>query len=163
KAALLTGAEVVELRRLGKQLAIVGRWEDGRRAALGVQLGMSGQLLHVGPGQAPARRSHIHATWRLDDGSRLIFRDPRRFGGLRAGLGRTCRTSKAALSVQAVVAGVGNIYADEALFAAGVRPDRPCDRLTPRELEAIARAVRAILAKAVKARGSTLRDYTDAE
>jgi formamidopyrimidine-DNA glycosylase len=191
-ADLLLGAVVMGVRRLGKQLAIVGERGDERAVvAVGVQLGMSGQLFHRGSGERvpTPRRSHVHAVWRFEDG-RLIFRDPRRFGGLRvftsaaaldehwaelgpdalavsaeqlaAGLGGSTRAVKAALLDQAVVAGVGNIYADEALFAAGVRPTRLCRELRDVEIAKIAACIGAVMRAAVEAGGSTLRDYVDA-
>ena len=121
---------------------------------------------------------------------RFAFRDPRRFGGLTAypsmsalraawselgpdaldidstalatNLARTGRPIKAALLDQAVIAGVGNIYADESLFATGIHPLMPANRLAPDRLDPLAAAIRRILGAAVLAGGSTLRDYRDA-
>lgn len=120
----------------------------------------------------------------------LAFRDPRRFGGLtpyasmhdlRAawsllgpdGLGiraralgqnlaRTGRPIKAALLDQSIVAGVGNIYADEALFKSRINPLRPANQLRSTEVSRLAKALRSILSKAADAGGSTLQDYFDA-
>ncbi len=120
----------------------------------------------------------------------MVFIDPRRFGCLRAvptladldalwsslgpdaleidgprlweALRGSRRPVKAALLDQAVLAGVGNIYADEALFRAGVPPRKLAARLGPRRAADLAAAVRGVLAEAVEARGSTLRDYRDA-
>ncbi|MBX3404997.1 MAG: hypothetical protein KF699_16425 [Phycisphaeraceae bacterium] len=120
----------------------------------------------------------------------IAFIDPRRFGGLRAlptladlhtlwsALGpdaleidgpplwnalRTSRRAiKAALLDQAVLAGVGNIYADEALFRAGISPRTLAAKVRPARCSLLAAAVREVLAEAVAARGSTLRDYRDA-
>lgn len=184
-ADLLAATSIVELRRRGKQLALIA--SSGR--VLIVHLGMSGQLFHRALGQRIPDTTHIHATWRLDDG-RLIFRDPRRFGGLRAlasttdldaqwaGLGpdgltlepdalaaslaRTARPLKAALLDQTVVAGVGNIYADEALHAAGLDPSRSAASLADSDIARLAAAIRRVLSQAVEAGGSTLRDYVDA-
>jgi formamidopyrimidine-DNA glycosylase len=186
-ADLLAGEVVRELMRRGKQLAIIA--QSGR--VLVVHLGMSGQLRLLKPGSKAQKTNHIHAVWSLDDGSRLTFRDPRRFGGLwtlesRAaleerwsGLGPDAltmsprdlavaaagsrRVIKALLLDQTALAGVGNIYADEALFAAGVRPSRRADRVKPEECERLTRAIRRVLALAVEARGSTLRDYVAAD
>ncbi len=189
--AVLVRAHLVEPRRHGKQLALVA--EDGR--AIVVHLGMTGQLRWAAKGARIDPADHIHATWRLDDGSRLVFRDPRRFGGLwllpeagmlearwaelgpdglrtppaelaaglRARLLGTRRAIKAALLDQRVVAGVGNIYADEALHEAGVHPQRLADGLAGAEVDRLAGAVSGVLTRAVEARGSTLRDYADAE
>lgn len=128
---------------------------------------------------------------RAKDTAQLCFRDPRRFGGLRVlrsmeelnahwlQLGPdaldlsaedllnasrdSSRAIKALLMDQATVAGIGNIYADEALFRAGIRPSRPARRLKPVEAIVLSEAIRAILHDAIEARGSTLRDYRDAD
>jgi formamidopyrimidine-DNA glycosylase len=182
---LLQGATVASLDRRGKQLAIIAN--SGQ--ALVVQLGMSGSLRVLSPEEAlpPA---HVHALWITDAGARVISRDPRRFGGLTALpsldalhdrwaelgpdalsitgdelLGRakaSRRVIKAVLLDQRILAGVGNIYADEALFAAGINPLRGADTLTPAEYAALAGAVVSSLQSAIDAGGSTLRDYRDA-
>jgi formamidopyrimidine-DNA glycosylase len=128
---------------------------------------------------------------RTKDTAQLCFRDPRRFGGLRVlrsleelnthwlQLGPdaldlsakdllnasrdSTRAIKALLMDQATVAGIGNIYADEALFRAGVRPSRPARRLKPAEAVVLSESIRTILRDAIQARGSTLRDYRDAD
>lgn len=120
----------------------------------------------------------------------LSFRDPRRFGGIwpfssrerllndrwtELGPDALTVTSrelatrlssrempiKAALLNQAILAGVGNIYADEALFAAGIQPRRSAGDLNRTEINSLARSIRAVLKQAVQAGGSTIRDYTD--
>jgi formamidopyrimidine-DNA glycosylase len=183
--ALLCTATIDRLERRGKQLAIVAR--DGR--TLIVHLGMTGHLRHV-PLEHPPQLSHIHAIWSLDDRSTLFFRDPRRFGGLwtlpdRATLETTLwrdlgpaalhidarhlrdrfkerkRAIKSTLLDQSVLAGVGNIYADEALFRAGIRPTRSAGRLTPAEITLLTATIRSVLARAIERRGSTIRDYVD--
>jgi len=182
--ALLRGASVDRLERHGKQLAIVAR--DGRVVV--VQLGMSGQVLIARRGEPLP--PHVHAVWHLKRGE-VRFRDPRRFGGLTTipdvetlhrrwqrlgpdGLALTAeqlwngvhaskRSIKAALLDQGVVAGVGNIYADESLFESGIHPKAICSRLSRGRIEALALAIRRVLAEAVDARGSTLRDYRDAD
>jgi formamidopyrimidine-DNA glycosylase len=184
---LLEGQVIAGFERRGKQLAVVA--DSGR--ILVVHLGMSGQLLLLGPGERPSRTNHIHAEWRFDNERRLAFRDPRRFGGLwtlttRAALearweslgpdgleasggrlagaaGRSRRAIKAVLLDQAVLAGVGNIYADEALFRAGVSPRRPACRLSTQDWSNLANAIRRTLRDAIDARGSTLRDYVAAD
>ncbi|MEO1008829.1 MAG: bifunctional DNA-formamidopyrimidine glycosylase/DNA-(apurinic or apyrimidinic site) lyase [Planctomycetota bacterium] len=179
---MLAGAVIAGLERRGKQLAIIAT--DGR--AIRVHLGMSGQLLRAArAGRLPG--DHVHATWRLDDGGRLVFRDPRRFGGLwlvdaggerfdaalgpdalaigaaelRAALDGARRPIKAALLDQRVLAGVGNIYADESLFAARIHPRAIAAALDPPRISALAAAIRRTLASAVRARGSSIRDYRD--
>lgn len=118
----------------------------------------------------------------------MALRDPRRFGGVRtfrsfeslretmwaplgpdgaslttdelaARLARTARPVKSALLDQSVVAGVGNIYADESLFAAGVHPMRTARSVRADEAALLAESVRAVLARAIDAGGSTVRDY----
>src|SRR5262249_55477734 len=77
--ALLQGARIRQLDRRGEQMALVV--EDGR--VFTVHLGMTGSVPALRPGEAePA--THVHAAWTLDDGARVVFRDPRRFGELRA-------------------------------------------------------------------------------
>ena len=168
KRDLLEGAVVQDLCRRGKQLAIVS--DIG---VICVHLGMSGQLLLSADEHASAP-DHVHASWRFDDARELRFRDPRRFGGLWAfpsvealqqqrwhelgpdgltlsakqlagALTGTQRSIKGVLLDQRRVAGVGNIYADESLFAACVQPDRPACELTPSETSALAREIRGVL------------------
>ena len=187
--SLLVGSTVIALERRGKRLALVGRDAQGHERAAVVQLGMSGQVtLTDAPRIIPAK--HVHLVWTLDSGSRVVFRDPRRFGGIvlhgsraslegawselgpdalsitGAGLGAalsgTTRSVKAALLDQKLIAGVGNIYADESLFEAGINPlIRGCD-LGHEQVTRLARAIRGVLSRAIGARGSTLRDYRDA-
>lgn len=180
---LLVNATVTELRRRGKQMAIVSK--DGR--VLLVHLGMTGQVRHA---ETPEREKHTHATWKLGDGSTLYFRDPRRFGGLwhlpslaaleerwselgpdaltisaddlMRGAEGSRRAIKAVLLDQAVLAGVGNIYADESLFEAGISPRRLATRIKSDEFGRLAPIIRGVLERAIKARGSTLRNYRDA-
>lgn len=190
RRGLLEGARIHELRRHGKQLAIIA---DGDAPALLVQLGMTGQLIFVPAGQQPQQGDHHHVIWHLASeppGDRLIFRDPRRFGGLtlfgsraalesinwarlgpdaltvrhrdlHAALAATTRAVKAALLDQQVVAGVGNIYADEALHRAGIHPLHPAHHLDRIETRRLGQAIRSTLQQAVRAGGTTLRDYVD--
>lgn len=159
--------------------------DDGRLRWV-VHLGMSGRFCVGEPPELP----HVHVVVELDDGARLWFRDPRRFGAMflserAADLGaigveplggdfdgdflwrETRRHRRVAvknlLMDQRVVAGVGNIYANEALFDAGVRPSRRAGKVTRAECSRIAHAVRAVLARAIESGGSSLLDYRDAE
>lgn len=185
KRALLDGTEIHALHRRGKQLAM----EAASGRVVLVQLGMSGQLCTHSEDARLA--PHTHVVWTFADGKRMTFRDPRRFGGLTileskaaldahwADLGpdaldvdaptlvRACkgtrRAAKAVLLDQQVLAGVGNIYADESLFLAGIRPRRSARTLTRHKLELLASSVRSVLAEAVTAQGSTLRDYRKAD
>src|SRR5579863_699735 len=152
-----------------------------------VHLGMTGRLLVTTPDAELAK--HTHARLRLASGRELRFVDPRRFGrlefrDLRTGQGFTGPGAeplaiekaefadlfrgrklaiKAALLNQTLLAGVGNIYADEGLFRAGIRPRRRAERLTRAELERLRRALRTVLEQAIKLGGSSVSDYVDAE
>lgn len=152
-----------------------------------VHLGMTGRLLVTTP-DAPVA-PHTHARLRLTGGSELRFVDPRRFGRLEfrelaakpafsgpgaepltvrpaefAALFRGRRLPiKAALLNQKLLAGVGNIYADESLFQAGIRPKRSAGRLTYAELEKLRKALKKVLQHAIRLGGSSVSDYVDAE
>jgi len=152
-----------------------------------VHLGMTGRLLVTTP-EAPMA-PHTHARLTLDSGKEIRFVDPRRFGRLEfrdlartsgfegpgaepltigssefAVLFRGRRLAiKAALLNQSLLAGVGNIYADESLFHAGIRPRKSAGRLTGAELEKLRLALREVLAHAIRLGGSSVSDYVDAE
>jgi formamidopyrimidine-DNA glycosylase len=182
-SALLTGRRVEEVRRRGKWIVLA----LDEAHALVIHLGMTGQLTGVPASELVA--NHTHLVIDLDDGRQLRFRDVRRFGsatlfpdaaalerffdeaGLgpepsdldrtawRDTLGRTDRCLKAVLLDQRVVAGVGNIYADESLFEARLHPARMASGLSAAEAERLRKAVTTVLARAVERRGSTIRDY----
>ena len=149
-------------------------------------LGMSG-VMRVLPASTPPG-PHDHVDVGLDDGRVLRFTDPRRFGcllwqppgevhDLLAGLGpeplsdaftgdtlfAASRGKKASVKTfvmdQAVVVGVGNIYAAEALFEAGIRPNTPAGRVTCERYDRLAAAVKRILGYAIERGGTTLRDF----
>lgn len=152
-----------------------------------VHLGMTGRLLVTRPDAA--LEPHTHARLTLNSGCELRFVDPRRFGRLEfrdlrqnppfggpgaepltigrdefAALFRHRKLSiKAALLNQTLLAGVGNIYADESLFRAGIRPRRAAGRLTRAELERLRRALVRVLRHAIRLGGSSVSDYVDAE
>ncbi len=152
-----------------------------------VHLGMTGRLL-VTTAEAP-REKHTHARLTLKSGRELRFVDPRRFGRLEfrelergpafdapgaepleigadefAALFRRRRLSiKAALLNQKLLAGVGNIYADESLFHAALRPRRAAGRLTRAELERLRTALKKVLHHAIRLGGSSVSDYVDAD
>jgi formamidopyrimidine-DNA glycosylase len=146
---------------------------------------------YSGASPLPARRLHDHVDVRFGNGALLRYHDPRRFGAmlwltgppelhpLLSELGpepfspgfnadtlhlklRTRSTAvKLALMDNHVVVGVGNIYANEALFRAGIRPTRPANRVSKQRLAGLVEAVRATLQEAIAKGGSTLRDYVD--
>ena len=153
-----------------------------------VHLGMTGRLLVTTP-EAPVA-THTHARLGLASGRELRFVDPRRFGRLEfrdlaaqrahsaasgaepltiapddfAALFRGRRLSiKAALLNQTLLSGVGNIYADESLFHAGIRPRRSAGRLTRAELERLRLALLQVLEQAIQLGGSSVSDYVDAD
>ena len=160
-------------------------------ATLLVHLGMSGNL-RVLPAATP-RLTHDHFDLVLDSGETLRFNDPRRFGSLHliegdpsqhpllrhlgpeplgpdfdgGTLWRASRKRRVAVKQfimdAKVVVGVGNIYASEALFRAGIRPGRQARGLTRAECDRLAAAIRSVLAKAIKVGGTTLRDYVGAD
>src|SRR5215472_3668789 len=181
-----TGKHIVcELSAAGAPIA---RPESGSPAAQWiVHLGMTGRLLVTTP-EAPVA-PHTHARLSLASGRELRFVDPRRFGRLEfldlargtgfAGPGAEPLTIgaaefarlfhgrklaiKAALLNQKLLAGVGNIYADESLFRAGIRPRRGAGRLTRAQLEKLRTALREVLEHAIRLGGSSVSDYVDAE
>ena len=156
-----------------------------------VHLGMSGSLRVYKAGQVPPPEKHDHIDWLAADGTLLRFRDPRRFGAvlwfsgspehhpllqhlgpeplgdafdagyLKAALSRQKRAVKTALMDNAVVVGVGNIYANEALFAAGIAPTRPANALQDEEYCRLVAEIRVVLQRAIEAGGSTLRDFVN--
>ena len=160
-------------------------------AALLVHLGMTGTLRVFR--DPPPRRTHDHVDILLDDGTLLRYHDPRRFGAMlwlpasRDGhplldslgpepfdgafdaqyLWRTTRARRAgiklALMDNRVVTGVGNIYANEALFRAGIHPGTRAGRLSRARLGRLVDAVRDVLHAAIAKGGSTLRDYVGSD
>jgi formamidopyrimidine-DNA glycosylase len=159
--------------------AMAGEWV--------VHLGMTGRLLVTTP-DAPVA-PHTHARLTLASGREIRFVDPRRFGRLDfrdlakgtnfaapgaeplriessdfAALFRGRKLAiKAALLNQSLLSGVGNIYADESLFRAGIRPRRPAGRLTRDQLERLRLALREVLEDAIRLGGSSVSDYVDAD
>ena len=184
-AAELEGERVGALERRGKYLIV--RFESGR--ALLIHLRMTGSLRHAAPGTL-AEDPYRRAVVRLDDGSDVAYRDVRRFGTwqllepdeldpyLAARLGgepleRTFTSRrlaerlegrrapiKAALLDQRTVAGLGNIYVDEALWRARVHPLRPAQTLDADEVVRVARGIRDALRAGLARQGASLRDYS---
>lgn len=176
------GQRVRDLRRRAKYLLL-----DLERGTMILHLGMSGSLRLLPCSTAPLTHDHVDIV--LDSGLCIRFNDPRRFGSLlwttddplehpllrslapeplseefnggylaRAAKGRRVAIKLLLMNSQVVV-GVGNIYASEALFRAGVRPRRPANRITRAEFDALAKAIKDVLRDAIRAGGTTLRDY----
>jgi formamidopyrimidine-DNA glycosylase len=183
----LSGARVRAVKRRAKYLLFE---LDGARTLL-LHLGMSGNL-RVLPAATP-RLKHDHFDLRLESGQTLRFNDPRRFGSLhlvrgdparhpllahlgpeplengfdeeylwQSSRGRRVAVKPFLMNAQVVV-GVGNIYASEALFRAGIRPGRQARHLKRQEVAQLVSAIKDVLAMAVKVGGTTLRDYVGAD
>jgi len=183
--SLIAGRRAEQLSRRGKYLIL--KLDEGN---LIIHLGMSGSLRLVRSGGTPARHDHIDLL--LNNGMCLRYRDPRRFGAvlwcdlpashpLLSQLGiepldtdfngswlyaasRGHRTPiKSWLMDSHRVVGVGNIYANEALFHAGIHPLTQAAKLTRPRCERLAGAIRDTLNRAIEAGGSTLRDFVDSQ
>jgi formamidopyrimidine-DNA glycosylase len=182
-AAELEGERVAAVERRGKYLIV--RFESER--VLLIHLRMTGSLRHGGGGLQDD--PHRRAVVRLDDGSDVAYRDVRRFGtwlvlepgelepylaervgeepldalftAARLGERLAGRRApvKAALLDQRTLAGLGNIYVDEALWRARVHPLRPAESLDRDDLRRLHRGIRAALEQGIARQGSTLRDY----
>lgn len=184
---VLTGARIERVRRVGKTIVVTLGRSYGEAEFL-VHLGMTGRLL-VSAAGVPLP-PHTHAVLRLVDGREVRFVDPRRFGRLSVRLLERAETGyagpgvepltiaeadfralfkgrktaiKAALLNQALLHGVGNIYADEALARAGVRPRRQAGRLTRAEFGQLHAALKEVLTRAIELGGSSVSDYVDAD
>ena len=182
----LAGRTVQRITRHGKSVFIdFAGGKPSTVVTLRVHLGMTGQLLFEPPGFPAAR--HTHALFSFEGNPReLRYRDMRRFGCLelvtdatRPDLGPDAWLSdpetifsalrarggmaKAVLLNQAIVAGLGNIYVDEALFRSGVHPRMPLNRLSPDKLRALCDAIRLVLAESIELGGTSFRNYVDTE
>ena len=182
-ATALAGQEIAELRRRGKYLLVY--LESG--LTLVIHLRMTGSLRHRRAGAEQI--AHERARLELDDGSELAYRDVRRFGTwhllaqdelgeyldarvgpeplvpeftpelLRERLAGRRTALKAALLDQRTLAGLGNIYVDEALWRAKLHPTRPAGSLGKPALVRLHDAIRKTLETGIARQGSTLRDY----
>jgi len=184
--AVAVGHAIAGVRRLGKFILVD---VDGKPdSGVVIHLGMTGRLRVEAAGAARAR--HTHVAFRLAGGDELRFADARRFGwvepgrpfaaspalarvgpdpltaldapALAAALGGARAPIKAFLMDQRRVAGLGNIYVAEALHRAGIHPAAPARRVRGRAVELLA-AIRAVLEGGIERRGTTLRDYVDAD
>lgn len=183
---LLEGSRLKTLDRRGKY--ILARFDSG---TLILHLGMSGRLCLLARDEAPAK--HDHFDIHFADGQVLRLRDPRRFGAvLWAGtephkhvllevlgpepldsvftgdwLYREIRSRSAAIKNvimdSHLVVGVGNIYASESLFRAGIHPNTPANKLSRARCEKLVTEIKATLQDALEAGGSSLRDFFGAD
>jgi formamidopyrimidine-DNA glycosylase len=187
-AAELEGRAIVSVQRKGKALALELSAENQPPRYLLVRLGMTGQFT-VSARQTPLE-PHTHVLLALGEREELRFRDVRRFGRLRcctpeeleAAFGRlgpdaqrvteeqflsALRARRGAIKSwlmnQQLLAGLGNIYADESLFVAAIHPLAQPGRISPRKARRLFRAVRKVLERAVKLQGTSFRDYVDIE
>jgi len=180
--ARLVGVTIESIRRRGKWILL----DLSGGARLVVHLGMTGQFTAVSPTES--RPDHLHVTFTLSGSVELRFRDIRRFGsvelvpdeatamasldgklgpepfdipaaGFHAAVTGTTRTLKALLLDQTLVAGVGNIYADEALHRAKLHPETRGTQLTKAQVNRLREAITAVITHAIEKRGSTIRDY----
>ena len=187
-ASHLTGATIASIDRRGKRIVLT--LADGNR--LYIHLGMTGRLSMESSTAPLLPHTHLVVHFREHRSGKsaameMRFRDPRRFGGvwwlgteispdlnmgpepltmrtvaLADALQQTRRPIKNALMDQTVVAGLGNIYVDESLFKAGIHPLTIAADLDSEQIGKLNRAIKATLRKALQHRGSTLRDYFDA-
>jgi formamidopyrimidine-DNA glycosylase len=182
----IRGRRILHAKRRAKYLLL-----ETESGTLLLHLGMSGNL-RVLPATTP-RLTHDHFDLLLDSGNTLRFNDPRRFGSLHYTAGdpnehplladlapepfdpqfntdylwRITRKRRVAIKQllmnSKLVVGVGNIYANEALFRARVRPRRRASSLSREEVARLTRAIKSILAMAIRVGGTTLRDYVGAD
>ncbi len=181
-ASLIKNRKILSVERRAKYLLL--GLDNG---SIIIHLGMSGSLRIIDSSEPPM--VHDHVDFVLDDGVAMRFTDPRRFGcvlwqgaaeplhRLLSSLGpeplslafdgdvlfQRSRGRKAPIKTFLMdnknVVGVGNIYANEALFAAGIRPDRASGRISKQRYQVLADEVKKVLAKAIEQGGTTLRDF----
>lgn len=179
----LAGTRVTGMFRRAKHAVI-----DLGEQRLVIQPGMTGALLiYPSRPSGPDARYNV-LTIRMDDGRYLVYEDVRRLGTIlllnarqwqrydesigpepldpaytplqfAAGLRKSRQAIKKVLMDQKYIAGVGNIYANEALFAAGIDPSKPASRVSQESYDLLFRELRRILETAIAAQGTTIRDY----
>ena len=179
----LPGSTVESVFRRAKHAVL-----DFGERRLVVQPGMTGSLIVYDRPLEPDEARYAVLRARLDDGRELVYRDVRRIGKLLlldgrtwrkyteaigpepldpdftaerlgAALGRSRQAIKKVIMDQGHLAGVGNIYANEALFAAGIDPSKAARRLTPDDHRRLPREIQRILRAAIDSNGTTVRDY----
>ncbi len=186
-ARLVKGKTVLSVTRRAKNIVI----RTDAQITVVVNLGMTGKLLFFEPGRN-IRTSHLAVRWKLSRGARMAYDDVRRFGRVWAGpnsawetrasmmgpepldaaftgsaLHRALLGSRAPMRSwlldQRHIAGIGNIYANEALYLAGIRPTRPAKLVTESEAHALHSGLTSVLTRAIQSGGTTLRDYRNAD
>lgn len=179
----LVGQKIISIKRRGKYLD----FRLNRSGHLVLHLGMSGRVFEV---QTPAQldEPHVHLVLHLEKNTTIVYQDARRFGGvwlldstrelfsrlgveplgpkftagyLERELKKHRTPVKNLLLDQRIISGIGNIYADEALFAAGILPDRPASSLQAAEVKRLHQAVKKVLLQGIEHRGTTFRDFRD--
>ncbi|NPV89689.1 MAG: bifunctional DNA-formamidopyrimidine glycosylase/DNA-(apurinic or apyrimidinic site) lyase [Firmicutes bacterium] len=183
----IIGKEIKRIDRRGKFLLL--RLSQGY--TLVVHLGMSGRFYYAGEEPYGGFPKHTHVLFLLNDGGFLVYNDPRRFGRINLcrqpekevsairlmgpePLGNSCTMDylrdelkkrrgkiKQLLLDQNLIAGIGNIYADEILFDACIHPERSGQSLTPLETARLFQSIRRVLNQGVRHRGTTISDYVD--
>ncbi|HOJ76507.1 MAG TPA: DNA-formamidopyrimidine glycosylase [Bacillota bacterium] len=182
----ITGKTIKGLKRRGKYLLI----ELTDESTITIHLRMTGQLTITPSIEEIAKATYL--IIKLDNGSDLRFKDYRKFGKvflfsnaqlpasltklgpeplsdeftidtLKQNFKRRNIAIKKALLNQEIIAGIGNIYADEALFVAGIHPVRPVNSLTEDELNKLYHAIKLVLTEGIAYRGTTKKDYIDGE
>lgn len=180
-AKTLEGARITAVHRVGKHI-VFDLKRKTQNAHWIVHLGMTGRLQIFEPKDEIDK--HTHAILKLHSGKELRFVDPRRFGRLSVTksaeftgvepleidvdrfttLFRRRKTPiKSALLNQKLLRGVGNIYADESLFRAGIRPRRRTSTITRDQFVKLSKAVKEVLTEAIALGGSSISDYVDAD
>lgn len=179
----LLGKTLTQIKRRGKYLILI----MGKDLSLVVHLGMSGRF-YMQYENEPIMVPHVHMVIYLDNKQKILFQDPRRFGGIwfsknpeslfthmgqeplekgftHSYLSDICRNRKVAIKTlllnQNLIAGIGNIYADEALFAAKVRPDREAGSLSKQEIKQLHKAIINVIQNSIEKCGTTFRDFRD--
>lgn len=186
----LAGRTITRVDRRAKNVVLE---LDAGESFLVVNLGMTGGLVPLGfPGVEPPTPTHPALRFTLEEGRALVFDDTRRFGCVERFTAEGWRERSAALGPEPLepgfgwrdlhrallgsrtplrnwlldqrkIAGVGNIYASEGCYRAGVLPTRPADRVTEEEARKLHRGIRDVLRSAIRHGGTTLRDYRNAE
>jgi formamidopyrimidine-DNA glycosylase len=176
------GQKVKDIKRRGKNIIICLPQDK----AILIHLGMSGHLFYLPTDRKVDKHDHIIFRF-SDDKKELRYNDPRKFGKIKFVNLKTCPDLnklgpepmeisekefvglmkkrkgriKSVLLNQKVLAGIGNIYADESLFEARINPLKKTDQISTTKLEDLLESIRKILAKAIRAGGSSIRTYTD--